>query len=369
MIEHPKTEHVLEAALQRGAFTAVTAEVGRRATSLWTYGAGRLDNDPGAAEATPATIFDLASLTKVLATTSIGLSLVSRGLLDLELPVASIVESWTGHDRAAVTVRDLFEHSSGLPAHRPFFRTMAGRDSYQAAIACAPLEFAPRTQSVYSDLGFILLGFILEDVGGALLDVQFREWRAASRDHASAGASASPAVPTPEPLDYRPPSEWTPRIASTGLDDWRSRTLRGEVHDGNAAALGGVAAHAGLFGTAAAVGEIARWWLARLAGDPDPPTGVNGPDAQMFARRSTVRGSSRAVGWDTMLPTSSCGSRMSPRALGHTGFTGTSLWIDPTHDLYVVLLSNHVCVGRDTEKIRQVRRAFHDAVLEDWAIG
>jgi CubicO group peptidase (beta-lactamase class C family) len=135
------------------------------------------------------------------------------------------------------------------------------------------------------------------------------------------------------------------------------------VHDENAAALHGVAGHAGLFGSAAAVGDIARWWLARLLGLEQ---GDEAAVARKFARRSTVPGSSRAMGWDTMLTTSSCGSCLSSRAIGHTGFTGTSLWIDPTYDLYAVLLTNYVLGSSDREKIRQVRRSFHDAVAADF---
>ena len=121
------------------------------------------------------------------------------------------------------------------------------------------------------------------------------------------------------------------------------------MHDENAAALGGVAAHAGLFGTAAAVGAGARWWM-------------KSPSLPLFATKTTVPGSSRALGWDTMLPTSSCGTKMSAGAIGHTGFTGTSLWIDPANDLYVVILTNRVHPTRDGEGIQDVRRALHDAI-------
>jgi CubicO group peptidase (beta-lactamase class C family) len=141
--------------------------------------------------------------------------------------------------------------------------------------------------------------------------------------------------------------------------------LQGEVHDENAAALGGVAAHAGLFGTAAAVGNAARWWLRLLQGQDDAATGMSARAATAFATRSSVPGSSRALGWDTMLPTSSCGTRMSARAVGHTGFTGTSLWIDPEQDLYFVLLTNRVHPTRHNDAIRPVRRQFHDAAIGD----
>lgn len=351
MTRFVRSAEVLESAIDARAFSAVTAEVGSLAGPQWTYARGRLSPEAIAAEVDHGTIFDLASLTKVLATTPIGLILVTTGRLDLDAPVASFLSAWSGRDRESVRVRDLFEHSSGLPPHRRYFETMAGRFAYEVAIAGEPLDYEPRSRSIYTDLGFILLGFILEDVAGAPLDTQFRDWQR------MAGGRG--------PLSFSPPAEWRSLTATTGLDSWRGRVLQGEVHDENAAALGGVAAHAGLFGTAAAVGETARWWLARLSGVPDSRTGISSDAAISFTTRSKVQDSSRALGWDTMLPTSSCGTRLSSRAIGHTGFTGTSLWIDPTRDLYVVLLTNYVHGALDRDRIRQVRRAFHDAVMDD----
>ena len=158
-----------------------------------------------------------------------------------------------------------------------------------------------------------------------------------------------------------PPALWRGRIAPTEHDPWRGRLLIGEVHDENAAALGGIAGHAGLFGTAAAVGAYARHLLQVL----DGRTGAvrRGTLEEFVSRRSDVAGSSRALGWDTMLPTSSCGSKMSARAFGHTGFTGTSLWVDPEKNVYVVLLTNRVHPSRENEAIKEIRPAVHDAVM------
>jgi serine-type D-Ala-D-Ala carboxypeptidase len=340
--------NVLTSALDARVCSAVSAEVGSVHGSTWTYAAGRLSFEPEAAAVDARTIFDLASLTKVLATATLGVKLVAAGRLDLAAPVSSLIKQWSKADRAAVTVRDLFEHSSGLPAHRRYFEQYGGRLEYEAAIAVEALEYPPRQRSLYSDLGFILLGFILEDAGGAPLDQQFRDWRSAEEFS--------------EPIDFRPPLDWQSRIASTGHDRWRGAIRPGEVHDENTAALGGVAGHAGLFGTAAAVGRIARWWLARLLGVSQADDAAM---ARAFVMRSNVPGSSRALAWDTMLTTSSCGERWSARAIGHTGFTGTSLWIDPACDRYAVLLTNYVLQHHDREKLRQVRRAFHDAVVAD----
>ncbi len=344
MTRFARTRRVLDRALEDRAFSAVSAEVGGVEGASWTFANGRLSLDDGAALVSERTIFDLASLTKVLVAASLGVRLVTAGRLDLDRRVATLLPAWTGVDRTDVSVRDLFEHSSGLPAHRPYFETLSGRAAYEKAIAGERLDYAPKSTAVYSDLGFILLGFILEDIGGAALDVQFRDWRRAE------GFA--------EALDFVPPAGWRPLTASTGHDPWRNRVVQGEVHDGNAAALGGVAAHAGLFGTVAAVSEIARWWLDALTHSRPGP-------ATLFARRSRVPGSSRALGWDTMLPSSSCGTRLSSRAIGHTGFTGTSLWIDPQRNLYAILLSNYVETARERETIRTIRQAFHEAISED----
>jgi CubicO group peptidase (beta-lactamase class C family) len=336
----PRAQHVIDAAVAARAFSAAVAEVGRTTGAIWEYAAGRLGYTAGTPVSTE-TVFDLASLTKVLATATLALDLSIQGRLDLDREVRAYLPEWSGRDREHVTVSDLLEHTSGLPAYREYFRTLAGREQFVAAIAAEPLEYAPRTASTYSDLGFMLLGFIVEDVGGASLDRQFDRWR----DHEGLGG----------PLMYRPPDDWRDRTAFTEDDPWRGRMVQGEVHDENAAALGGVAAHAGLFGTAAAVGEMARWWMAHL----------HIPAVQQFVRKTTVPGSSRALGWDTMLPTSSCGTKLSARAFGHTGFTGTSLWIDPDRDLYIVLLTNRVHPTRRNDRINAVRREFHDAVVTD----
>lgn len=347
MIDAAQAQDVLARALESRAYSAVSAEIGGESAARWTYAAGRLGFDPATPVVDDDTIFDLASLTKVLAATSIALQLTARGRLDLDSPVSDLVPAWRGAERAGVRVRDLLEHTSGLPACRDYFRTLGDRDSFVRAISQEPLQYAPRTRAVYSDLGFILLGVILEQAGGGSLADQFAQWRAA--------------IGLADPLDYRPPSEWHARTAMTEHYEARGTMLQGQVHDQNTEALGGVAAHAGLFGTAAAVGAAARWWLRLLRGQDDAATGVSASAAEAFTRRSTVPGSSRALGWDMMLPTSSCGTRMSARAVGHTGFTGTSLWLDPEHDAYYVLLTNRVVASNTSDEIQRVRREFHDA--------
>ncbi len=336
---------LIDDAVRRRAFPCAAVEVGAGAGPIWGHAAGTLSYDDGAEPATPDTVFDLASLTKVLATTTILMQLVDAGAVTLADRVGSRLGEWRSGGRDAVTVADLLEHAGGLTAHLPFFRDHRGRRDYQHAICTLPLEYPPRTRSVYSDLGFILLAFIADDAAGAGLAEQFDEvaGRLGIAD-----------------LRYRPPAAWRPRTAPTEVDPWRGRLLRGEVHDENAWALGGVAGHAGLFGTAPAVGRFARAVLETLQGRPR----LARPETlARFVRRGRVAGSSRALGWDTMLVTSSCGRSLSPTAFGHTGFTGTSLWVDPVQDLYVVLLTNRVHPTRTNDAILQVRPAVHDAVV------
>ena len=338
---------VLEQAITEHAFPAAVIEVGNTGQMLWRHAFGRLTFDPAAAPASDDTIFDLASLTKVISTTPLVMQQFERGVLALDDPVSGHLAEWRGDDRADVTLRDLLAHCSGLPFWRPYYRELKGRAAYEAAICVEPLEYAPGSRSIYSDLDFMLLGFIVD--GRLPLAERF--------------ALMLSQMGIVEEIQFTPPSLWRARIAPTEEDPWRGRLLVGDVHDENAAALGGIAGHAGLFGTAAAVGSYARHLLQVL----DGRAGVfrRATLEEFVTRRAGVPGSSRALGWDTMLPTSSCGTLMSARAFGHTGFTGTSLWIDPEKNVYVVLLTNRVHPTRANDAIKQVRPAVHDAVIAE----
>lgn len=338
---------VLEQAIADRAFPAAVIEVGNAGQMRWRQAFGRLTYDRDSAPATDDTIFDLASLTKVISTTPLVMQQVERGVLALDDPVSGHIAEWRNADRADATLRDLLAHCSGLPAWRPYFRELDGQEMYERAISVEPLEYAPRSRSVYSDLDFILVGFIVH--GRMPLTERF--------------ALMLSQMGIVEEIQFNPPQLWRARIAPTEYDHWRGRLLVGEVNDENAAALGGIAGHAGLFGTAAAIGSYARHLLQVL----DGRGGVfrRATLEEFVSRRTDIPGSSRALGWDMMLPTSSCGTRMSERAFGHTGFTGTSLWIDPENDVYVVLLTNRVHPTRENEAIKRVRPAVHDAVLAE----
>jgi len=399
---------VIRRALAAGVFPAATFDVGSSASPLWSDAFGTDLQTP----------FDLASLTKVIATTTVVMELVLTGALRLEEPVSAFFGEWRGTDREAVTVRDLLEHASGLPA-RLVDAPPAGRREFEHDICGTPLEYAPRTRSIYSDLGFILLGFLAADRGGASLDTQFDRVMVRLKpdatdrdpsgvrlqpdhdsrgvrlqpdrdpsgvrlqpDHDSRGVRLQPdrdpsgvrLQPNRDPSGVRlqpdlltfdlPPA--ARRLAAptqpVDADSRRGRLLAGEVHDTYAMALGGVAGHAGLFGTAPAVGTFARAVLRASRGDGSVPSPFSPEIVAAFTARSSVPGSSRALGWDTMLPTSSCGAGLSPRAFGHAGYTGTSLWIDPVRDRYFVLLTNRVHGGGTLDDMRTVRRAFHDTL-------
>ena len=336
-------------------FPAAVAEVGNSARVQWREAFGTLAFDDSR-PATENTVFDLASLTKPIATTSVVTELAATRLLKLDDRVAAFFGEWRGADREAVTIADLLEHASGLPARLADVPPESRRE-FEHDICALPLEYPPRTASIYSDLGFILLAFLAEDTGGASFDRLFHRIAVRLADAES----------DEDTLGFQVAESARERIAPTEplADDFRrGRRLAGEVHDNYAARLGGIAGHAGLFGTAAAVGGFARAALRGARGDETIPSPLAPSLIHRATRKSDVPRSSRALGWDTMLPTSSCGAKLSPAAFGHVGFTGTSLWIDPTRDRYFVLLTNRVCGGGNEAEIKEVRRAFHDAVAD-----
>jgi CubicO group peptidase (beta-lactamase class C family) len=345
---------VLDAIAAR-VFPAATVEAGSSDELLWRDVFGMRTFRKDASPARLDTPFDLASLTKVIATTTVMMELVANHQVRLDEPVAAFFEEWRGTPRDAVTVRDLLEHASGMSA-RLVDPPPEGRRAFEHDICMLKLEYEPRTKSIYSDLGFILLGFLAADRGGASFAGQF--------DRIMVRITGEVRL-QPDLLTF----DLTPDLRALAAptmpmhdDVRRGRRLIGQVHDNYAAALGGVAGHAGLFGTAAALGTFARTVLRAARGDTSGPAPFSPALLSEFVTKTSVPGSSRALGWDTMLPTSSCGTRMSPRAFGHVGFTGTSLWIDPERDRYFVLLTNRACGGGTLEQMRAVRRAFHDAL-------
>jgi len=310
----------------------------------------------------PSTIFDLASLTKVIGLTTACMLLVDEGRLELDAPVQRYLPAFRGPMKEQVTIRHLLTHASGLPAWRPLFREANNRRAALALVDTTPLDTAPGTRFVYSDLGAITLTQVVERITREPLD-RFL----ARRVFTPLGMHATV---------FLPPEAWRDRIAPTEHDAaFRHRMMRGEVHDENAGRLGGVSGHAGLFSTAPDLTRFASWLMelqqrTELRSTPTPTAPCSvlclspGTVSAFTQRQGIPPGSTRALGWDTPSDTgySSAGSLLSRRSFGHTGFTGTSIWMDPERDLFIILLTNHVNPTRANKRILQVRARVADLV-------
>ena len=339
-------DSVVSAGAAPGAVVAISWH-GRR----FVYGTGHLgENLPGRPDG--HTIYDLASLTKVIGLTTMIMMGVEEGRLWLDSTVAHWVPAFRGPGKDQVTLRSLLTHSSGLPGWRRLYDSTTSRAEAMALADTTPLDTVPGARFVYSDLGAIVLTQVVESEYGQRLDSLVTR-----RVFAPLGLSST---------RWLPPVDWLQRIAPTELDTaWRRRMLRGEVHDENASRMDGVSGHAGLFSDAEDLARFGEWLLsggqaAKRAGGQKRAPG--GGDVTSFAiaaprslpdfiqRQELPPGSSRALGWDTPSENSSAGTRMSPQSFGHTGFTGTSIWIDPIRDLVVVLLSNRVHPSRSNTR-------------------
>ena len=338
-------QRIMTRGVADSAFPGGIAVIGSHLGPLVTVSAGQLDWSPSPVP-TMTTIWDLASLTKVVGMTSAMMQLVEQGKVDLDAPVQRYLPEWTGRWKDRVSVRDLITHRSGLPAFRQYFKLNASPDSTMRLMMTTPLDTMPGVRMVYSDIGAITLGRIVERVSGESLDGYL-----ARHVFGPLGMTDT---------RYRPDSSLLPRIAPTEVDPWRGRHLRGEVHDENAAALGGVSAHAGLFSTAHDLDRLARAYLN--GGVLDGARLAKATTIRQFTTVQDSTFSSRALGWDTP-PGAGSGHFLRHPAFGHTGFTGTSLWIDPQHDLYVLVLTNRVNPTRAHSGIGAVRTAVSDAAM------
>ena len=368
------THHVIQAALQSavddGVFPGAQLAVRLRGELQCMAVAGRLSSEPPGLPVQPSTIYDLASLTKPLVTVTSVLLLIQRAKVALENSVQEVLPELDGTPIGLATVRDLLTHRSGLPGWRPFYERLGARGIVPGLsggnqsvkqhvlkmIRDEPLIYERGERSVYSDLGFMLLGFLVERLSGMALDLWCDE--AIVRP-----LGADPLIFCPTAACRQSPIDIA-RIAPTERDERRNRLLRGEVHDENAAAMGGVAGHAGLFGTAESVLAVSGAWLRAYHGGESI---LDGELVRQFAcRQEPASGSSWALGWDTPSAPSSSGFCFSERSFGHLGYTGTSLWIDPLRELEVVLLSNRVHPNRRNEKIKVFRPLIHDLVYREF---
>lgn len=338
---------VLDQGLRDRAFPGAYAIVGSGRGVVAQYGAGSLDWAPSAA-VSDSTLWDLASLTKVIALTSSVMQLAAAGTLDLSAPVSKYIPEFAegagGKER--VRVRDLLTHSSGLPSWRPLYKETESRAQAISLVVRTPLERQPGTAMVYSDLGAILLGEIVQRLSGEPLDRY-----TAKHLFGPLGMTETGFLPAPSLRS---------RIAPTERDPWRGRHLLGEVHDENAARLGGVSAHAGLFSSARDLARFARMYLNH--GKLDGAAILDSATIEQFTSIQDRTLSTRGLGWETANGSNSGGQHLSPRGFGHTGFTGTSIWIDPGRDLFIILLTNRVNPTRENRKISGVRTGLANAV-------
>jgi len=375
----PAIHAELQSAVNDGVFPGVVLAVRLRGQAPYLAAAGQLSSESDSPPVEVSTLYDLASLTKPLVTVTSILLLVQRGELRLDDPIEKGIPELAGSLVGLASLNDLLTHSSGLPGWRPLYEKLYGDTAVTGAVtqgidpAAArsavlnlirdePAVYVRGTRSLYSDLGFILLGLLVERTAGVMLD----EWyRRAVTDPLGAAlllfAPVSGSVIPGEAFTKK-----TAGIAPTEYDPWRRRWLRGEVHDENAAALGGIAGHAGLFGTAEGVLAVSGAWLEAYHGRDS----FFSPDlVRRFVTRQTgVPQSGWALGWDTPTKSSSSGSHFSECSFGHLGYTGTSVWVDPIRKLEVVILSNRVHPSRRNEKIREFRPRLHDLIIREFAL-
>ena len=363
---------VLEGGVAQGAFPGAVLLVARKGEVVLHEAVGRRSLEPTRTALRTNTVFDLSSLTKPLATTLAIMVLLSEGKLRLDERVSRLIPGLAVFGKDAITIRHLLAHCSGLAAWRPYFEevrrieaegrpnfmaTRGARDLVYEAIHRERPESPPGTKAIYSDLGFMLLGELVELATHQTLRdfVHARVYRPLGVTHLDFVDLTRLRREHREPVvDVVAPTERCP---------WRGKVLCGEVHDDNAWAMGGVAGHAGLFGNAAAVHRVLTMLRACARDEPGPlPASLVN---EMWRRDAAVSGSTWALGWDTPSPDSSTAGRfVSQRAVGHLGFTGTSIWIDLERDCHVVLLTNRVHPTRRNDAIRMIRPRLHDAVFE-----
>jgi len=342
---------ILREAIDQRAFPGAAVAVTHQGRLVALKALGRFTYELNSPSVTPTTLFDLASVTKVVATTAMAMVLYECGLLDLDTPVTAITPEFTlaaekDSRRRNVTLRMLLAHSSGLPAYEKLFLKNRTRDELLQGAFVTPLAVDPGTRAEYSDIGFIILGAALERLADEPLD-HFCQREIFAR----LGMSNT---------TFNPPPKIRAAIPPTADDQtFRHRVIQGEVQDENASVLGGVAPHAGLFAPAV---DLARFSQCMLDGGRP----ILRPETvALFTRRECApAGTSRTLGWDTPSAPSQAGKHFSENSFGHLGYTGTSFWIDPERQLSITLLTNRIWPDCSNWAIKQVRPRFHDAVVE-----
>ena len=327
----PELDAIMAAAIADRATPGGAIAVGRNGRVAVSRGYGRTDWAAGAAAVTDSTLYDLASLTKVVATTTAAMMLVERGQLDLDRPVARYLPGF----HARITPRMLLTHTSGIRSNHHLYRETKGREEYLEHIIAKPLARAPGTRSVYDDWNMVALQLVIERITGQPLD----RWVG---EHVFAPLGM-------RDTRYNPAASLRPRIAATEIQQFRGGKLWGEVHDENAWALGGVAGHAGLFSSAR---DLAVFATMMLNGGEHGGVRLLRPETIARWTLPQTGASTRALGWDTL-----------PRKVfGHMGYTGTSIWMYPEDGLFIILLTNRVNPTRENRKIGPLRAAVTSTV-------
>ena len=338
-------DSLMTAGISGGAAPGGSLAIGRYGRIVHMKCYGRQDTARASLAVDENTMYDMASLTKVIATTTASMILEEQGLLDLDRTVASYLPEFNAPDKAPITVRMIVTHRGGLEAFAALYKNFKGREQYLEQINARPLKSQPGTETVYSDWDLILTQLIIERVTGQTLD-RF----VAEKVFSPLGMTSTM---------FNPDSaQFFSRIAPTEIDTARGGLVHGKVHDENAWAMGGVSGHAGLFSTARDLSIFAQMLL-----NGGEYNGVRIVKPATVARWTAPqsRTSSRALGWDTPSKNSSAGNYFSARSFGHTGFTGTSVWIDPEKNLFVILLTNRVDPTRNNTRHVPRRRAVADA--------
>ena len=340
----------LNQAISDSAFPGCAISVGYRGKLIFEQSFGTFTYEPQSPKIEVNSIFDLASLTKVVATTTTTMILYDQGRLQLDWKVIDIIPAFQGKDKEKVTIRHLLTHTSGLPGWIRFYLELNGKERIIQEICDTELENEPGTTYVYSDLGMIMMQKILETIAQKPLDQLVL-------DYISIPLYMKRTI-------YNPDSSLINEIVPTEISEWHKKLVHGFVHDENTYVMGGISGHAGLFSTVQDLSVFCQMYLNR--GLYDNKRILKTETIELFTtRQNLIEGSTRALGWDTRSEQNSmAGDFMSMRAFGHSGFTGTTIWIDPENQVFVVLLSNRVYPTRENRKISRVRPIVHNYVMK-----
>jgi CubicO group peptidase (beta-lactamase class C family) len=341
-------DEIIQSAIKDSAFPGAVVLVSKEGKIIYEKAFGHLTYDDTSTTVTINTIYDIASLTKVIATTTAVMICFDKNLFSLDDPVEKYLPEFSLNGKEKVTIKNLLLHNSGLPAFKRFYKRYSSAEEVIKDIYKTPLSYEPGSKTVYSDLGFITLAKIVEQVTSKEFDVFCKE-----------------EIFIPLQMNstfFNPPDSLINKIAPTEYDNyWRNKLVWGEVHDETASLLNGVAGHAGLFSTAKDVSNLLQ--LLLNSGTFNGHQIIKPATVKLFTTRYSDK-STRALGWDTKSGEgSSAGNLLDITSFGHTGFTGTSIWVDPTRELFVVFLTNRVYPTRENKKLYKVRPVLYNAVI------